>query len=699
MNDILDFSKIEAGKLAVERVDFELEKVVESVATFLTDRAHEKNLELFFDLAQDVPPRLVGDPLRLRQVLLNYASNAVKFTEAGEISMVARVQERTDDEVVLYFAIKDSGIGMSPEVQSRLFESFEQAEASTTRRFGGTGLGLAICRKLAHLMGGEVGVESREGQGSTFWMTVRLGISDVQQRVLLPPSDLRGQRVLVVEDHDMARAVLREMLESMTFEVGEASSGAMAVEKVREATAAGKPYSIVFMDWQMPEMDGIETAHKIRSLGLKREPCFVMVSAYSGEDILHEAERAGIPDFLVKPVTASTLFDTAMRVLGRSASERRERRVSPSRLERLAPIRGARILVVEDNELNREVALGLLGGAGCQADTAVNGQVAVEKVQQQEYDLVLMDMQMPVMGGVEATTAIRRLPGLGALPIVAMTANAMQQDRQACLEAGMNDFLSKPVEPESLWDVLLRWCPHAEPAAVAVSVEGAAEVAPEPEAESPAPAPPSELEQALAGVPGLDLEDGLGRVLGNQDLYLATLRRFMNSHSRASQSIRVAFEVQSPAEAQRQAHTLRGVFGTMGAVELARLATALEASLRQGTPASDLGDLIGELEEKQEALVAGLQAALPEPEPAQPQAQDPGRVVGLCRRAAELLQDSDPEAGPLVEGEAAAFQAALGGDFPAFRQAVQGFDFEEALALLAPTARKFGIPVDGEVPA
>jgi PAS domain S-box-containing protein len=461
INDILDFSKIEAGKLNVEHTAFELDKLLDNLANLIAEKTTAKGLELVFDVAADVPRQLVGDSLRMGQVLINYANNAVKFTEKGEIDIEMRVKERGDNDILLYCAVKDTGIGLTPEQQAKLFQSFSQADASTTRKYGGTGLGLSISKKLAELMGGEVGVDSVHGEGSTFWFTARLGIGVQTASALLPEPDLRGRRVLVVDDNDNARLVLNDLLTSMTFDVTEAGSGQTAIELVRSRADTPQALEIVFLDWQMPGMDGIETARQIKSLGLTNEPHLVMVTAYGREELLKQAGEAGIEDVLIKPVNASLLFDTAMRVLGGAVRETRGGGDAPSLLlEAMATIKGARILLVEDNDLNQEVASEILRDAGFFVDIADDGRIAVDKVVNNTnvpWDIVLMDMQMPVMDGVTATIEIRKDARFDNLPIVAMTANAMQQDKDKCLAAGMVDFITKPIQPDELWAALRRW--------------------------------------------------------------------------------------------------------------------------------------------------------------------------------------------------------------------------------------------------
>jgi len=461
INDILDFSKIEAGKLTVEHVEFELDKLLDNVANLISEKTAAKGLELVFDIAPDVPRQLIGDALRIGQILINYANNAVKFTEQGEIDIILRVKERTAKELVLHCAVKDTGIGLTTEQVSKLFQSFSQADASTTRKYGGTGLGLSISKKLADLMGGDVGVDSAHGEGSTFWFTARLGIGAEKERSLVPQPDLRGRQVLVVDDNESARLVLNDLLSSMTFKVTDAGSGQAAVEAVRARSGTPEAVEIVFLDWQMPGMNGIETARQIKSLGLAPEPHLVMVTAYGREEVIREAATTGIEDVLVKPVNPSLLFDTAMRVLGAEQTGTRSAGDAPSLLlEAMAAIKGARILLVEDNDLNQMVAGEILSDAGFIVEIADNGQIAVDKVVSNTgapWDIVLMDMQMPVMDGVTATIEIRKHAEFNDLAIVAMTANAMQQDKDKCLAAGMVDFITKPIVPDELWGALQRW--------------------------------------------------------------------------------------------------------------------------------------------------------------------------------------------------------------------------------------------------
>ncbi len=457
INEILDFSKIEAGKLLIESVEFDLDKVLENVSNLISEKAEEKGLELIFDIEPLVnSTRLRGDPLRLGQILINFCNNAVKFTEEGNVVIRGRVLEASEDSQVVEFSVSDTGIGMTEAQIGRLFQAFEQADTSTTRKYGGTGLGLAISKRLAELMGGDVGVTSELGKGSTFWFTARLGKGAVAPRPSSLWSDLRGRRLLIIDDNSSARTVLSNMLTNMTFVVDEAASGEEGIEMVRQAAKRGEPYDIVFVDWQMPILDGIETSKRILSLSdLSIPPHLVMVTAYGREDVLKQAEESGLENVLIKPVTSSTLFDTIIAVLRIHPEAIDQVQIAPS--FEIARTRGTRVLLVEDNEINQEVAIGLLEDAAIQVDLAENGEIAVRMAQESDYDAVLMDMQMPVMDGIEATRAIRSDPRFQNLPIIAMTANAMAADREQCLKAGMNDHIGKPIDPDQLFSVLLRW--------------------------------------------------------------------------------------------------------------------------------------------------------------------------------------------------------------------------------------------------
>ncbi|MGA9290808.1 MAG: response regulator [Anaerobacillus sp.] len=455
INDILDFSKIEAGKLSIEKIAFDLDTVLENVGNVISERAATKGLELIFDVDPSVSIGLEGDPLRLGQVLINFCNNAVKFTDEGEIVVRVQVVEDRGDNQLIQFSVTDTGIGLSEVQMSRLFQAFEQADTSTTRKYGGTGLGLAISKKLAEAMGGRIGASSELGQGSRFWFTSRLKKITARRRMLR--RDLEGRRALVIDDNSSARTVLSNLLDSMSIAADEAPSGREGIEMIRQAAARGEPYDIVYVDWQMPTLDGIETSKQIMALENVPAPRLVMVTSYGREEVLKTAEDSGLDSVLVKPVTSSILLDTTLSVLraddGHSDIEEEQAEAQFD----VSHLRGARVLLVEDNEINQEVALGQLEDAEVQVDVADNGEIAVNMVLSKDYDIVLMDMQMPVMDGLEATRIIRADSRFDQLPIIAMTANAMAVDRERCLEAGMNDHIAKPIDPDQLFGALNRW--------------------------------------------------------------------------------------------------------------------------------------------------------------------------------------------------------------------------------------------------
>jgi PAS domain S-box-containing protein len=666
INDILDFSKIEAGKLTIEHAEFELEKVLDNVTSLIADKTTAKGLELVFDIGKDVPAVLVGDPLRLGQILINFSNNAVKFTERGEVDIVVRVQEQNERGALIRFAVRDTGIGLNPEEIGRLFKSFSQADPSITRKFGGTGLGLAISKKLADLMGGEVGVESEPGQGSTFWFTAFFEKSQGQQCKRALSTDLSGKRVLVVDDNEYARLVLGHLLDSMNFLVDQVASGTAAVAAVAAAEEQRRPYEIVFLDWQMPGMDGIETARQIHLEHPGSSPHLMMVTAYGREEVIRSAEVMGIRNVLIKPVTASMLFDGIVGILGGfTDGPRRAAEAASETLERLPAIQGARVLLVEDNGLNQEVAMELLRHVGLNVDLADNGQLALDRLHAASYDLVLMDLQMPVMDGLTATRLIRSDPAFDALPVVAMTANAMVGDRERCLAAGMNDHIGKPIEPEDLWTVLVRWIrprpevPVLDPTAPVIAVIG-----------------------LPARISGLDMTAALRRVLGKKALYLSMLRTFRASQETAPLEVLRALEGDDWDSAERIAHTLKGALGNIGGIGLQTRAERLEAAIRDRLPRVAVEDRVRDLEGPLEELIAELDQKLPAEPGRRPAAVDPERLRAVCAQLDALLGDDDGEASDLLAAHADLLAAAYPAQFAELEGSIRSFEYERALLLL-----------------
>jgi two-component system sensor histidine kinase/response regulator len=674
INDILDFSKIEADKLQIEQVEFDLEQVLGNTLDLFADKAAAKDLELVLELAPEVPTWLVGDPLRLGQVLINFTNNAVKFTEHGTIEIQVLLQSEQDNAVALRFEVHDTGIGMTAEQQERLFQSFQQADSSTTRKYGGTGLGLAISRRLAELMGGEVGVQSTPGRGSVFWFTVRLGRDSGQSARASVQSGLRGRRMLVVDDNESARAAIASMLAGMGLAVEAVESGPLALAELERADQAGQAYDIIFLDWKMPGMDGLAVAREIGLLPLRSRPLVLMVTAHEREALLEAAGGLEFGAVLEKPVTPSHLLDTVMRLL------RPDVAAAPVRGEpgltgpgRLA-LRGLRALLVEDNEINQEVGLALLQEMGLEVDLAADGAAALERVQQQCYDVVLMDMQMPVMDGLTATREIRKLPRLADMPILAMTANAMAGDRERCLAAGMQDHIAKPIDPQDLKAKLLKWAGRAG---------GQPDGAPGPGAAGGLGGAAEPVAPALEGIPGLDAAQGLRLATGREALYRKLLARFVADQADAAGRIAAAIGAGDWTLAQRLAHTLKGVAAQIGAAGLRDQAERIEQALGAQAPAEVSAPLLAELAAALQALTQSIAACLaPAAAAPAPVPLDALQWSGLRERLVDLLAQDDTDCQSLIETNEALLRAALGERYAALAQAVQAFDFGAALELL-----------------
>ena len=569
INDILDFSKIEAGKLDMESVDFNLDDVLENMTHLITVKAQEKkDLEVLFDMDPAAPRHLVGDPLRLGQVLINLANNAVKFTDSGEIVVSTRLMERDEDKVALEFRVRDTGLGLTREQIGRLFQAFTQADASTTRKFGGTGLGLTICKRLVNMMQGEIRVESEPGEGSTFIFTAVFGLGREKDQSRFKPSpDLRGLKVLVVDDNATSREILEGILSSFSFRPTLAASGE---EGLKILAHADDPYELVVMDYRMPGMNGIEAARRIKGDSrLSRIPAVVMVTNYGSETVMQEADEAGLDGYLLKPVNPSVLFDAIMQAMGREAppSSGGGVREGDSGIEGLGRIRGARILLVEDNAINRQVAGEILEAAGLNVSLANNGREAVDAVTKGDFDAVLMDVQMPVMDGYTATRKIRDWedPFGNPIPIIAMTAHALAGDREKSLEAGMNDHVSKPIDPELLFKTLLKWVFTGE-------------MRP---AESVTTALPSR-DPDLPFLDGIDVAAGLKRLMGNKASYRRILLGFGREFETAAEGLRDLVTAGRYDEAEMLAHSIKGAGGNLGAEALQGAAAAVEKVFKEG---------------------------------------------------------------------------------------------------------------------
>ncbi|MCH1929620.1 PAS domain S-box protein [Shewanella sp. A25] len=577
INDILDFSKIEAGKLDIESVPFQLDTMLEDLSDMFSEKAANKQLELLFAVAPNVPRHLFGDSLRLGQVLINLMNNAIKFTERGEVLLSLNLVEQQNDDVVLRFSVRDSGIGLTDEQQAKLFKSFSQADTSTTRKYGGTGLGLAICKQLVELMGGTIGVESQFGHGSTFYFTVKLHISSGQKLAIA--QELEGMSILVVDDNATARDIMRTTLESMGFRVDTVRSGEEAVTRCTQ-----QDYAVALIDWKMPQMDGLETARQMINQA-KNPPKILMVSAHANQDFLHQIEELELAGYISKPISPSRLLDGIMNAIGRTGVLPVRRNNETLDPKMLIPLKGKRILLVEDNEMNIEVATEFLEQVGVILSIATNGQIALDKLGQQSFDLVLMDCQMPVMDGYQATKALRKRPELADLPVIAMTANAMAGDKEKCIEAGMNDHVAKPIEVNILYQTLLDYLGDKE-LPVQENTEPASEVK-----AKPINTDPSDVVK-WPEHPELDIDRGLQLVQNSTRLYQRIFDRFASSQRNVVEQVNKAMSAGKADEAVRIAHTLKGLAGNLSSNKLVTLARQLEQNLGESAPYQDELDQI-----------------------------------------------------------------------------------------------------------
>ncbi len=460
ITDVLDFSKIEAGKLEIEIIEFDLRTAVEQVVSLLAARAQAKALELACLVHHDVPTSLRGDPGRLRQVLTNLLGNAVKFTEKGEVILRAKLADETDDTVLVRFEITDTGIGVSPEVMECVFQPFTQADSSTTRKHGGTGLGLAISRDIVELLGGEIGVESELGKGSTFWFTTRLEKQlEGAPTLPLPLGDLHGLRLLIVDDNAPNRTILRSQIISGGMASDVAESGPVALDIMRAATNRAEPYHLAILDMQMPDMDGIQLARAIKADPALATVRLILLTSFGQPGDAKAAHQAGAAAYLMKPVRQSQLFECIARVMGAPTERAAAPLITRHNLQEEKSRALPRVLIAEDNALNQKVAVGMLEEIGYKADVASNGREAVAAVSRIRYDLVLMDCEMPEMDGYEATAKIRQREEETArhTPVIAITAHATDDHREKCLAAGMDDCISKGVKIGELEALLQRW--------------------------------------------------------------------------------------------------------------------------------------------------------------------------------------------------------------------------------------------------
>ncbi|WP_313333898.1 response regulator [Sphingobium yanoikuyae] len=593
INDILDFSKNEAGKLTLEANPFNVRRAIENQIQLVAGNAEARQVRLVSRIGADVPDRLVGDEMRFSQVVLNLLSNAVKFSEGGSVTISARLAGERNGQAMLELVVRDTGIGMTPEQQQYLFHSFTQADSSTTRRFGGTGLGLAICRQIVEQMGGTIGVESMPGEGSSFTCTMRMTLEDDMIALETPvPEHVRRLHVLAADDNPASRQIVQDIFAGWGMSVDLVASGDEAVAAVKSADLGGKSYDLVLLDWKMPGMDGLQAAGAMRRASYQGvKPRTIIVTAYGADDVVGaHAEEVGA--FLTKPVVPRTLLNTILDIFVHDEPVVKVTASPIATTPMVEPrFRGMKILLVEDNEINREIAVELLSDAGLLVDCAENGRIACDMVQRQgqDYAAILMDVQMPEMDGITATGLIRESWPASALPIIAMTAHAYEEEKQRCLAAGMNDHVAKPVDPATLVLALNRWLQVDAPCEAPVVV-----------------ARPGNSDGGLPdSLPPFDIPAALKRVNGKAALLSKLIKAFGDNYAFVAQDIRSHLSAGLVTDARRLAHSLKGVAGSLELAELQRIASDLE----RGLAAGDIEPALVRLDDLERSIVPAIVAA------------------------------------------------------------------------------------------
>ncbi|MBF0370302.1 MAG: transporter substrate-binding domain-containing protein [Magnetococcales bacterium] len=674
INDILDFSKIEAGKLDIESIPFSLDEVLQRLADLVGIKAAEKGLELLFASDPNLPDPLLGDPLRLGQVLTNLTNNAIKFTRQGEVMVRVSLLERAGDQLKICFAIQDSGIGMTEAQVSRLFQSFTQADGSTTRKYGGTGLGLAISKRLTELMGGEIQVKSTLGEGSAFAVTVTLGCRpDAVAKPFRPPEDPHHLKVLVVDENSSARKVLEEILASFSLPmVTTASPSELASILITDSEGYG--VDLLLLEWSLAKANNRELVDRLRRhKRFTSSRILFMAPPTIDEGDITRIHKTALENLVIKPVNASSLYDAIMDLFGQEARKRSPWRPraasSPTRLKGLS---GIRVLLAEDNLINQQVAREVLEKAGVQVTIASDGFEALAAVKEQEFHAVLMDVQMPGMDGYAATRAIRKLPDGDQLPIIAMTAHAMAGDREKCLAHGMNDHVPKPTEPTHLYQVLLRW---VEPGA-----EGGDLVAGQEETLTEEPE-----EELAENFQGIDLKIGLRRVGDNRKLLVKLLLEFHNDYQDGATRIQAALASGDNEEARRLVHTIKGAAGSLGAESVSQAAMHLESALKSDPP-QQTEEMLDSFRQALALVIDGLAALKKKNQPATPvttadtttKAIALETVMPMLENLGKLLEQGNASAAPLLAEIRTQAPSSLTEPLATLEDQIDNFEFDEA---------------------
>jgi len=680
INDILDISKAEANKITLEKLNFNLEQLFDSLSNLIVLKAQEKNLEFMISIDPEIPVDLVGDPLRLNQILTNLASNAVKFTDHGEVLISVEMLEILANQVVLRFMVKDTGIGLSQDQIDLLFESFSQADESTTRKFGGTGLGLAICKHLVELMGGKIWVDSNPGMGSSFYFTISLEIATEQPAGRKASwMNLRGLKVLVVDDNATSRDVLEKMFTSLNLEVATASSGEEALRSVEATDSENRPYDLVLMDWIMPGLNGIETSFAIKNHeNMSQVPAILMVTAYDIDDAQKDERISSVDGFLTKPVKQSVLFDTVMKIFNREKSDGNKKPPldnSDFELSWLPSIAGAEVLLVEDNMINQQVASELLEKTGLNVTIADNGLEAVARVSQKQFDLVFMDIHMPELDGIEAAKLIRGQNKYADLPIVAMTANAMEGDKNQSLAAGMNDHITKPIDPTILVNTLIKWI---KPRNTLI--------------EKPISSDNNDATRLLV-FESIDSVQGIKNVGGNSKFYFKILQEFAHDNKNVAKEMYNDIMTGDYKKAFITVHTVKGVAANIAALTLSEAAAQLEGALRNETydkveslylPFKEaINKVLDELQ-----VLNAIQSNIPQSH------NDINREEAqkLLAKLRPLLDEANAEAGDLISEISILASPQTGGLVNILVDQIENMDFDKALETLNQICAELNLP-------
>jgi len=673
INDILDFSKIEAGKMSMEAIEFNLDDVMDNLANLVGMKAEDKGVELLFHIHNDVPTSLIGDPLRLGQILINLGNNAVKFTDAGEIVVTIEKIAQIEHVAELHFSVKDTGIGMTAEQCGKMFQSFSQADASTTRKYGGTGLGLAISKNLVEMMDGRIWVESESGKGSVFHFQIKLGVQAGNfQRVQTKAEELLGLRVLVADDNASAREILSTMVRGLGMEVIEARDGIAALEIIAQSSA-DKPINLILMDWQMPKMDGMEAARKL--MDIPNSPPVIMVSSFGREEVINSAEnqKINLDHILTKPITQSNLIEAIGGSLKNGvASESRSSGKHTGLDDWIVKLSGAKILLTEDNEMNQELAIELLTQAGIEVTIANHGQEAIDILKNDpNFDGILMDCQMPVMDGYTATREIRKLPQFAQLPIIAMTANAMAGDREKVLEAGMWDHIAKPLNVQTMFDTISKWIKPANPNHALGSKNAGVSANSE--------------KASLSCLVGIDVATGMSTTMDNEDLYRRLLNKFYEGQKDFSEIFLKSQTDVDASAAMRCAHTLKGNAGNIGAKDVQKAAGKLEEACKNHASDTEIQELFKQAIRELDPVIQSLALLVGNTKASENNAApyDVEQFKKKINTLRTLLENSDGEAGDyLSDLLTQAHGSPIASDLRKVLKSVDDYDFDAALESL-----------------